>query len=87
MNACEKGSSKQRKLMDIGINYLYVSIISPRSRRLKHPIRYRYGTMIVFANYLIEMKEGGGSGTQTSFPDWLKERREITMMLSRRSLD
>ncbi|EPT01640.1 hypothetical protein FOMPIDRAFT_1119753 [Fomitopsis schrenkii] len=70
VNACEKGSSKQRKLMDIGINYLY-----------------RYGAMIVFANYLIEMKEGRDAGTQTSFPDWLKERREITMLLSRRSLD
>ncbi|KAH9915114.1 inositol hexakisphosphate-domain-containing protein [Fomitopsis serialis] len=70
VNACEKGSSKQRKLMDIGINYLY-----------------RYGALIVFANYLIEMKEGGESGPQTTFPDWLKERREITMLLSRRSLD
>ncbi|KZT67481.1 hypothetical protein DAEQUDRAFT_729142 [Daedalea quercina L-15889] len=70
VNACEKGSSKQRKLMDIGINYLY-----------------RYGTLIVFANYLIEMKEGGDSGSQATFPDWLKERREITMLLSRRSLD
>ena len=43
--------------------------------------------MIVFANYLIEMKESGAAGAQTSFPDWLKERREITMLLSRRSLD
>ncbi|TFY62986.1 hypothetical protein EVJ58_g3511 [Rhodofomes roseus] len=65
VNACEKGSSKQRKLMDIGINYLY-----------------RYGTLIVFANYLIEMKEGGESRTQATFPDWLKERREITMLSS-----
>ncbi|RPD74988.1 hypothetical protein L226DRAFT_508637 [Lentinus tigrinus ALCF2SS1-7] len=65
--ACEKGSEKQRKLMDLGVNYLY-----------------RYGTLIVFANYLIEMREGKG---EESFPEWLQPRREITMLLGRRSLD
>ncbi|KAG6837385.1 hypothetical protein H0H93_010544 [Arthromyces matolae] len=39
MEACEKGSIKERKLRSITVNYLY-----------------RYGTLIVFANYLIEMK-------------------------------
>lgn len=46
--------------------------------------RYRYGTLIVFANYLIEMREGK---TDVSFPEWLQTRREITMLLGRRSLD
>ncbi|KAI0635643.1 inositol hexakisphosphate-domain-containing protein [Trametes polyzona] len=68
VEACEKGSAKQRKLMDIGVNYLY-----------------RYGTLIVFANYLIEMREG--KSEEVSFPAWLQERREITMLLGRRSLD
>ncbi|OBZ72108.1 Paladin [Grifola frondosa] len=68
VNACEKGSAKQRKLMDIGVNYLY-----------------RYGTLIVFANYLIEMKEG--KGEEVAFTAWLQERREITRLLGRRSLD
>ncbi|KAI0649419.1 inositol hexakisphosphate-domain-containing protein [Trametes meyenii] len=68
VEACEKGSAKHRKLMDIGVNYLY-----------------RYGTLIVFANYLIEMREGPSD--ETSFPAWLQERREITMLLGRRSLD
>ncbi|KAI8980087.1 inositol hexakisphosphate-domain-containing protein [Trametes punicea] len=67
VEACEKGSAKHRKLMDLGVNYLY-----------------RYGTLIVFANYLIEMREGK---TDVSFPAWLQERREITMLLGRRSLD
>lgn len=49
------------------------------------PRRYRYGTLIVFANYLIEMKEG--QVPETSFPAWLRERREITTLLGRRSLD
>ncbi|OCH86618.1 hypothetical protein OBBRIDRAFT_890367 [Obba rivulosa] len=68
VNACEKGSAKQRKLMDLGVNYLY-----------------RYGALIVFANYLIEMKES--QGPEITFPAWLRERREITTLLGRRSLD
>lgn len=47
--------------------------------------RYRYGTLIVFANYLIEVREGVSG--EEKFPEWLRERREITMLLGRRSLD
>ncbi|PPQ64598.1 hypothetical protein CVT26_001996 [Gymnopilus dilepis] len=47
---------------------------------------YRYGALIVFANYLIEMRERR-EGPEQSFPDWLRERREITKLLERRSLD
>lgn len=65
--ACEKGSSKQRKLMNIAVNYLY-----------------RYGTLIVFANYLIETTE---RNSEITFPAWLHEHREITKLLGRRSLD
>ncbi|KAI0707157.1 inositol hexakisphosphate-domain-containing protein [Earliella scabrosa] len=68
VSACEKGSAKQRKLMDLGVNYLY-----------------RYGTLIVFANYLIEMREA--KTEEVSFPEWLQTRREITMLLGKRSLD
>lgn len=46
---------------------------------------YRYGTLIVFANYLIEMKESNGA--EVTFPVWLNEHREITKLLGRRSLD
>ncbi|KAJ3567855.1 hypothetical protein NP233_g6086 [Leucocoprinus birnbaumii] len=46
---------------------------------------YRYGTLIVFANYLIETRERGGSAAR--FPEWLHEHREITKLLERRSLD
>ncbi|GJE96251.1 inositol hexakisphosphate-domain-containing protein [Phanerochaete sordida] len=69
VDAAEKGSAKQRKLLNLGINYLY-----------------RYGTLIVFANYLIEMRERD-DGPEISFPDWLHEHREITRLLTRRSLD
>lgn len=69
VDAAPKGSEKQRKLLNLGINYLY-----------------RYGTLIVFANYLIEMRESKDD-VQVSFPDWLHEHREITRLLSRRSLD
>ncbi|TFK69694.1 hypothetical protein BDN72DRAFT_767637 [Pluteus cervinus] len=46
---------------------------------------YRYGTLIVFANFLIEVQEGQIAGV--SFPEWLKERREITKLLERKSLE
>ncbi|EPQ54220.1 hypothetical protein GLOTRDRAFT_116807 [Gloeophyllum trabeum ATCC 11539] len=46
---------------------------------------YRYGMLIVFANYLIESRERTGSGT--TFPAWLREHREITKLLEKRSLD
>ncbi|KAG7089324.1 hypothetical protein E1B28_011021 [Marasmius oreades] len=46
---------------------------------------YRYGTLIVFANYLIEMRES--KGKELTFPAWLDEHREITKLLGRRSLD
>jgi hypothetical protein len=49
-------------------------------------IRYRYGVLIVFANYLIERRFGEAS-QDTTFPEWLSERREITKLLGRRSLD
>ncbi|KAI0783947.1 inositol hexakisphosphate-domain-containing protein [Irpex lacteus] len=68
VDACEKGSAKQKKLLNLGINYLY-----------------RYGTLIVFANYLIEMQEREEQAS--TFPDWLHEHREITTLLSRRTLD
>ncbi|KAF5365852.1 hypothetical protein D9615_010633 [Tricholomella constricta] len=47
---------------------------------------YRYGTLIAFANYLIEMKDLT-SPQVTTFPDWLHKHREITKLLERRSLD
>ncbi|KAI0317069.1 inositol hexakisphosphate-domain-containing protein [Amylostereum chailletii] len=67
VDACEKGTSKHRKLFNLAVNYLY-----------------RYGTLIVFANYLIERREEGNAVT---FPEWLSEHREITKILGRRSLD
>ncbi|KAM6504289.1 Inositol hexakisphosphate domain containing protein [Amanita muscaria] len=48
---------------------------------------YRYGALIVFANYLIEMKETQAQGPEVTFQEWLAERREITKLLERRSLD
>ncbi|CAE7136772.1 unnamed protein product [Rhizoctonia solani] len=67
VDASDAGSIKQKKLMDLGVNYLY-----------------RYGTLIVLANYLIERRQ---RNLTLSFPTWLKEHREITRLLGRRSLD
>ncbi|KAJ1307486.1 hypothetical protein OPQ81_001585 [Rhizoctonia solani] len=67
VDASDAGSIKQKKLMDLGVNYLY-----------------RYGTLIVLANYLIERRL---RNIRSSFPTWLKEHREITRLLGRRSLD
>ncbi|KAF9648669.1 hypothetical protein BDM02DRAFT_3269263 [Thelephora ganbajun] len=65
----EKGSARQRKLMSMGVNYLY-----------------RYGMLIAFANYLIEMRENANSEDVT-FEEWMEEHREIAKLLQRRSLD
>ncbi|TFY82418.1 hypothetical protein EWM64_g1600 [Hericium alpestre] len=46
---------------------------------------YRYGTLIVFANYLIEHTEDATS--ERTFPEWLSEHTEITKLLGRRSLE
>ncbi|KAJ6610725.1 inositol hexakisphosphate-domain-containing protein [Mycena sp. CBHHK59/15] len=46
---------------------------------------YRYGSLIVFANYLIGLQDK--KEPEATFTDWLKERREITKLLERRSLD
>ncbi|KAK0469504.1 inositol hexakisphosphate-domain-containing protein [Desarmillaria tabescens] len=67
VDACEKGSLKERKLRNVTVNYLY-----------------RYGMLIVFANYLIEVRE---SKVEIIFAEWLSGHREITNLLSRRSLD
>jgi len=45
---------------------------------------YRYGTLIVLANYLIARHR---SPNKTTFQEWLTERREIKTLLERRSLD
>ncbi|KAH6913140.1 inositol hexakisphosphate-domain-containing protein [Coprinopsis sp. MPI-PUGE-AT-0042] len=67
----DKNTAKYRQLFNVAVNYLY-----------------RYATLIVFANYLIEMRDRDDSSTPfPSFSDWLHEHREITQLLSRRSLD
>lgn len=100
VDAAQKGSAKERKLRELTVNYLYVFFILHSSffcRTISWntdviptiPSRYRYGTLIVFANYLIEMQDKGGEVAegQKNFPTWLAEHREIKKLLSRRSLD
>jgi hypothetical protein len=52
---------------------------------------YRYGTLIVFSSYLLELRERQSeSGTiegAVEFPKWLEQRREIRTLLGKRSLD
>ena len=85
----EKGSAKQRKLMSMGVNYLCVRKLHPRPTKLMIVLTggsYRYGMLIVFANYLIEMRESTNAGDVT-FEEWMEEHREIANLLHRRSLD
>jgi hypothetical protein len=88
VEACTKGSAKQTKLLNVTTNYLCATKFlyswpTFRLNSLNH--RYRYGVLIVFANYLIERRFG--EANQDTFPEWLSERREITKLLGRRSLD
>ncbi|KAJ7757743.1 inositol hexakisphosphate-domain-containing protein [Mycena maculata] len=46
---------------------------------------YRYGSLIVFANYLVGLQDK--NEPEMTFTEWLKEHREITKLLGRRSLD
>lgn len=47
---------------------------------------YRYGTLIVFANYLLE-KSYGEVKKEMSFPEWYSSHREIERILKVRSLE
>jgi len=68
VDACEPESAKQKKLLDLGVNYLF-----------------RYGTLIVLANYLIERRVD--ETKEDDFAVWLRAHREITTLLGRRNLD
>ncbi|KAL7413408.1 inositol hexakisphosphate-domain-containing protein [Mrakia frigida] len=76
--AAPDGSTKQAMLHELGINYLY-----------------RYGVLITLANYLIEkraeLKQASSSSSpsadSTSFPDWLRDHREIKTVMRVSSLD
>ncbi|KAJ7649760.1 inositol hexakisphosphate-domain-containing protein [Roridomyces roridus] len=46
---------------------------------------YRYGSLIVFADYLIELQNK--KQPEVTFTDWLKKHPEITKSLGRRPLD
>jgi len=70
VDASDEGSEKQRRLLDLGVNYLY-----------------RYGLLIVLANYLIQTRSKPDRTEVPTFSAWLKERREITNLLSRRTLE
>jgi len=48
---------------------------------------YRYGALIVLANYLIEKRKLQLGTQDQSFPAWLQEHREINTLLARRSLE
>lgn len=82
--AADAGSAKQSKIFSVAMNYLY-----------------RYGTLIVFANFLLEKAEWTRTKAMTSeldmpeserrrhpaFAEWLKDRKEISRILSKRSLE
>ncbi|WWD04103.1 hypothetical protein V865_002168 [Kwoniella europaea PYCC6329] len=48
---------------------------------------YRYGALIVLANFLLETKEKGIPLKETDFPAWFDQHREIRSILSRKGLD
>ncbi|OCF37043.1 hypothetical protein I316_00947 [Kwoniella heveanensis BCC8398] len=48
---------------------------------------YRYGALIVLANFLLEAKEQGIPLNKTNFPAWFEQHREIRSILSRKGLD
>jgi hypothetical protein len=84
LDTMPKGTEQYRKLSTTAVNYLcdHFRFISRQPNSCIG--RYRYGTLITFANYLIECRE---NTLTTRFPAWLAEHREISNLLSRTSLD
>jgi len=73
----------------MGVQYLYRSVsfsLPYRQTLMLTTYMNSYATLIVFANYLLEAREGG-KAAQATFPAWLKEHREITTLLAQRSLE
>lgn len=60
-----------------------------KGMNVAHSYLFRYGALITFAEYLIEKREAQEVHQEgiDPFSDWLRKRREITQVLSRRSLD
>ncbi|WWC93062.1 uncharacterized protein L201_008027 [Kwoniella dendrophila CBS 6074] len=72
---------------------LYVDAAEPGSAKHKAQFTrainylYRYGALIVLANFLLETKEKGISLEESDFVTWFDQHREIGSILSRKSLD
>lgn len=86
LDACEKGTAKERRLRNVTVNYLSVQFnLLILLASLIFVFSYRYGSLIVFANYLVSLQDK--KQPEVTFTDWLKEHREITKLLGRRSLE
>ena len=90
--AAPKQSAKSRHLLNMGINYLYRCVLylfcTSDHSQTDLRIPRSYGAMIVFANYLLELRQWDSSkAAYMRFPAWLQEHREITTLLTRRTLD
>jgi hypothetical protein len=84
LDTMPKGTVHYRKLSTTAVNYLCVHLrFIPRLPN-SCIVRYRYGTLITFANYLIKCWENTPT---TRFPAWLTEHREISNLLRRTSLE
>ncbi|KAF8322469.1 hypothetical protein DL93DRAFT_2123864 [Clavulina sp. PMI_390] len=71
VDALDKDSPKRKQIFDIACNYLY-----------------RYGALIVLTNYLIERKASTAAQEEIkTFPVWLREHREISTLLLRKTID
>lgn len=44
---------------------------------------YRYGMLVVLAEYILEAK----AGEKSTFTEWLAEKREVLRILGRQTLD
>lgn len=60
--------------------------LTPDTCSTGHPKLTPDGALIVLANFLLESKEKGVALRDTDFPSWLGAHREITNVLSRKTL-
>ncbi|BEI83204.1 hypothetical protein CcaverHIS002_0310720 [Cutaneotrichosporon cavernicola] len=90
INAMDGVQNLRKAVYDFKLKVAAAEPGTPKYNALLHQgvnYLYRYGTLIVLSNFLLECKEQGIAFDKANFPEWLQKHREIRNVLSRKKLD